>query len=182
MPYRVLSHDHYPYFVTCTIGEWLPIFKEACYQKIVLDALAFIRESKHTQLNAFVLMSSHLHAVLWPEEKINLSDVLRDFKRFTSRAISAQANLSKDSQLISKFTNNREKHRAQDVSQFQVWQDGFHPEAIFTEDFARQKIDYIHMNPVKAGLVSRPEDWPFSSARAYILGDVTSPPVDLLGA
>jgi REP element-mobilizing transposase RayT len=181
MPYRVLSHDHYPYFVTCTIVEWLPIFKEACYQKIVLDALTFIIEHKHTQLNAFVIMSSHLHAVLWPEDQINLSDVLRDFKRFTSKAISAQASLAKDLDLLKKFASNREKHRAQDVSQFQVWQDGFHPEAIFTEDFARQKIDYIHMNPVKAGLVSRPEDWPFSSARAYLLGDVTSPPVDLLG-
>lgn len=182
MSYRVLAADNYPYFVTCTTVEWLPIFKEDCHQKIVLDALAFIRERKHTQLNAFVLMPSHLHAVLWPEEKVNLSDVLRDFKRFTSRAISRQASLSKDMDLIKKFTSNREKHRAQDVSQFQVWQDGFQPEAIFTEDFARQKIGYIHMNPVKGGLVSRPEDWPYSSARAYLFGDVTSPPVQLLGA
>jgi REP element-mobilizing transposase RayT len=127
-------------------------------------------------------LPSHLHAVLWPEEKINLSDDLRDFNRFTSRAISSQAILAKDTDLIKKFTSNREKHRSEDVSQFQVWQDGFHPEAIFTEDFARQKIDYIHMNPVKAGLVSRPEDWPLSSARAYLLGDVTFPPVELLGA
>jgi putative transposase len=157
--------------------EWLPIFEKECYQKIVLDSLSFIRDHKHIQLNAFILMPSHLHAIFWPEDKINLSDILRDFKRFTSRAISAEAKLENDNELLEKFTSNR----AQDVSQYQVWQDGFHPEVIFTEDFARQKVDYIHMNPVKKGLVSRPEDWPLSSARAYLFGEVTSPLVDLLG-
>ena len=65
-------------------------------------------------------------------------------------------------------------------SEYQVWQEGSHPEAIYSDDFARQKIEYIHNNPVKAGLVSKAEDWPYSSARAYLLGEQTYPPTDIM--
>ena len=63
---------------------------------------------------------------------------------------------------------------------YQVWQEGSHPEAIFTEKFAKQKMDDIHMNPVKAGMVKVAQEWPYSSTRAYILGEETYPQVDLL--
>jgi putative transposase len=52
-------------------------------------------------------------------------------------------------------------------SQHQVWQEGFHPKEIITEEMLRQKLDYIHHNPVRLGLVDRPEDWRYSSARDY---------------
>ena len=65
-------------------------------------------------------------------------------------------------------------------SQFQVWQESSHPEAIYSDDFARQKIEYIHFNPVKAGLATKPEDWPHSSARAYLLRQPTYPPTDIM--
>jgi REP element-mobilizing transposase RayT len=78
------------------------------------------------------------------------------------------------------FEKARSENRSQDVSQYQVWQEGSHPEAIFTEKFARQKLDYIHMNPVRAGLVEAPEQWLYSSARAYYLGEKTYPPTDIL--
>lgn len=71
-------------------------------------------------------------------------------------------------------------NRAQDMSQYQVWQEGSHAEAIFSERFARQKIDYIHLNPVRAGMVRSAEEWPYSSASAYLLGEETYPPTDLL--
>ena len=180
MSYRVLADGHYPYFITCTIVEWLPIFKEECYQKIVLDALAFIRERKHTQLNAFVLMPSHLHAVLWPEDNINLSDVLRDFKRFTSRSISSLAQTRGDQDYLGQFATARKSGRERGTSDYQVWEDGSHPEAIYGDDFARQKIEYIHNNPVKAGLVSKAEDWLYSSAKAYLAGGQTYPPTDIM--
>ncbi len=82
--------------------------------------------------------------------------------------------------MILRFKNARKENRAQDVSTYQVWQEGSHPEAIFTEKFAKQKIDYIHLNPVRAGLVQAAHEWPFSSARAYYLGEETYPPTDLL--
>ena len=178
--YRVFTDKHYAYFVTWTIVSWLPLFGEPAYRKIVLDSLDYLRTHKHTQLNAFVVMTTHVHTVLWPDDGINLSDVIRDFKRFTSREISSEANRRGDHKLVRVFRRSRLTNRAQDTSQYQVWQEGSHPEAVFSERFARQKIDYIHLNPVRAGMVGSAEEWPYSSARAYLLGEETDPPTDLL--
>ncbi|RIK28892.1 MAG: transposase [Anaerolineae bacterium] len=178
--YRVFTDLHYAYFATWTLVEWIHLFDKELYRQIILDSLNYLRIEKKTQLNAFVIMSSHLHTVLWPEIGISLSDVTRDFKRFTSRKISQEAEKQGATDVIKVFKKARKENRAQDVSEYQVWQEGSHPEAIFTEKFARQKIDYIHMNPVKAGLVKTPEQWQYSSARAYLLGEETYPPTDIL--
>jgi REP element-mobilizing transposase RayT len=178
--YRVFTDRHYAYFVTGTVVEWLPLFAESAYRQIILDALNYLRTNKRTQLNAFVVMSTHVHAILWPEDEINLSNVTRDFKRFTSREISREAKRQGTEEFIRIFENARKENRAQDVSSYQVWQEGSHPEAIFTEKFARQKMDYIHLNPVRAGMVKTADEWRYSSARAYLLGEETYPPTDLL--
>ena len=178
--YRVFTEQHYAYFVTWTIVDWLRLLNKEPYRKIVLDALNYLRTNKSTQLNAFVVMPTHLHAVLWPKIGISLSDVTRDFKRFTSREISREANRQNAKEFIDVFKRARNENRAQDISTYQVWREGSHQEAIFTETFARQKIDYIHLNPVRAGLVKTAEEWHFSSATAYLLGEETYPPTDLL--
>lgn len=178
--YRVFTDKNFPYFVTWTIVDSLPVFARAAYRQIILDSLNYLRTSKRTELNAFVIMSTHAHAILWPDDGINLSDVTRDFKRFTSRKISQLAEQTDAKQLLSSFKNARRENRAQDISTYQVWQEGSHPEAIFTEKFARQKLDYIHLNPIRAGLTKTADEWPYSSARAYLLGEETYPPTDLL--
>ncbi|MCI0549964.1 MAG: transposase [Anaerolineae bacterium] len=137
--YQVFSDKHYAYFVTWTLVDWLHLFDKAPYRQIVLDSLNYLRTEKKTQLNAFVIMSSHVHAILWPEIGIKLSDVTRDFKRFTSRKISQEAERQNAIEILKVFEKARSENRAQDVSRYQVWQEGSHPEAIFTEKFARQK-------------------------------------------
>jgi REP element-mobilizing transposase RayT len=178
--YRVFTDKHYAYFVTWTVVNWLPILSESRYREIILDSLNYLRTNKHTQLNAFVVMSSHIHAILRPDDGVSLSDVTRDFKRYTSREISREAQRQDKKELLLSFSNARKENRAQDVSNYQVWQEGSHPEAIFTEKFARQKMDYIHLNPVRAGMVKTADEWPYSSARAYSLGKEMYPPIDLL--
>jgi len=178
--YLVFTDQDYAYFVTWSLVGWLHLFDKNPYRQIILEALNYLRVKKRTQLNAFVIMSSHVHAILWPEIGVNLSDVTRDFKRFTSREISKHAEYENSRGLIKVFEKARSENRAQAVSTYQVWQEGSHPEAIFTQKFARQKMDYIHMNPVKAGLVETPDQWQYSSARAYLLGEETYPPTDLL--
>jgi putative transposase len=178
--FKVIRSENYAYFVTCTVVEHSPLFADPQYAKIILDSLAFIREHKNIRLNAFVLMSTHIHAVLWPYVGINLSDVLRDFKRFTSRSISRLARTRNDQSNLDQFVFSRLSGRNDSSSDYQVWQDGSHPEAIYSDDFARQKIEYIHFNPVKAGLVSKAEDWPYSSARAYLFREPTYPPTDIM--
>ena len=178
--YRIFTGQNYAYFVTWTLVEWVPLFSEANYRQIVLDALEYLRTNKKTQLNAFVIMSTHAHAILWPDQGIDLSDVIRDFKRYTSRAISSEAIRQNAREIIETFEKARNENRAQEISKYQVWQEGSHPEAIFTEKFARQKMDYIHVNPVRAGIVKTADEWLYSSARAYLLGEMTYPITDIL--
>ena len=52
-----------------------------------------------------------------------------------------------------------------------VWQDEFHPEAITSEKWFRQKMEYMHNNPVRKGFVEKPEDWKYSSARNWLCED-----------
>jgi len=178
--YKVFTDKHYAYFVTWTLVDWLHLFDKDPYRRIIMDSLNYLRVEKKTQLNAYVIMPSHIHAILWPEIEINLSDVTRDFKRFTSRKISKEAEMQGATEILNIFKRARSENRAQDVSTYQVWQEGSHPEAIVTEKFARQKLDYIHMNPVRAGLVQTADQWVYSSARAYLLGEQTYPITDLL--
>jgi REP element-mobilizing transposase RayT len=83
--YRVFTDKNYLYFITWPIVDWLPIFAEPAYRQLILDSLNYLRTSKKTELNAFEIMLSHVHVILWPDDGIHLSDVIRDFKRFTSR-------------------------------------------------------------------------------------------------
>ena len=56
-------------------------------------------------------------------------------------------------------------------SQRKVWQDSYWDKNIYSERFLRQKLSYVHRNPLRAGLVEQPEDYPYSSYRDYALGD-----------
>jgi REP element-mobilizing transposase RayT len=87
-----------------------------CPAVALLDSFAHLRTAKRTQLNAFVVTPTHLHAILWPEEDVNPPDVLRDFKRFTSRSTSKEASRLGNRELLDLFAAARQQGRAQDVS------------------------------------------------------------------
>lgn len=65
-------------------------------------------------------------------------------------------------------------------NRYKVWQEGYHPIAIDTDDFFQQKLDYLHENPVRKGFVEKPEYWRYSSARNYLFDDHSILPVECL--
>ncbi|MCX5889380.1 MAG: transposase [Deltaproteobacteria bacterium] len=152
-----------PHFITCTIVGWLPVFTRQRYLDIITASLTFCRQQKGLRLHAYVILDNHLHLVVSSD---NLSQVIRDFKRHTAKEIQAVARQDDKLWLLKQFEFFKGGHKGE--SQHQVWQEGFHPQAITTEDMLRQKLDYIHYNPVRSGLVDRPEDWRHSSARNYL--------------
>jgi putative transposase len=152
-----------PHFITCTIVGWLPVFTRPRYLDIVTSSLTFCRQQKGLRLYAFVILDNHLHLLVSSD---NLSQVIRDFKRHTAKEILAAARQEDKQWLLKQFEFFKSLHKGK--SQHQVWQEGFHPQAITTEDMLRQKLDYIHYNPVRLGLVESPEDWRYSSARNYL--------------
>ena len=160
--YKIVEPES-PHFITCTIVGWLPVFTRANYLEIITASLTFSRQQKGLRLHAYVILDNHLHLVVSSD---GLSQLIRDFKRHTAKEILAVARQENKLWLLKQFEFFKSMHK--DNSQHQVWQEGFHPQAIATEDMLRQKLDYIHYNPVKLGLVDRPEDWRYSSARNYL--------------
>ena len=99
-----------------------------------------------------------------------LADIIRDFKSYTAKRLIARLEQDQKTWVLNQLRYY--KQPAKSRSDYQVWQEGFHPQQIVSEEMLRQKIDYLHHNPVRAGMVGRPEDWVYSSAGHYAGGDI----------
>jgi len=153
------------YFITSSIIENIPIFLNETMFNILKESFKFCRKEKGLKLYAYVIMDNHFHSIVSNE---NLISIIRDMKRFTAKRIIETIKLMKSSWLINQIEYWKKEHKRD--SQFQVWQEGYHPQQILNEEMLLQKIEYIHYNPVKRGFVEKPEDWKYSSARNF-MGD-----------
>jgi hypothetical protein len=89
-----------------------------------------------------------------------------DFKSFTARRIIDYLREQGAKTLLQELEFYKLRHRG-DSQQYQLWQEGSHPQLIQGEEMLRQKIEYMHNNPVKQGYVDDPIHWRYSSARNY---------------
>ena len=114
-------------------------------------------------------MSNHIHLLVQAKQE-NLSDILRDFKKFTSqtilRTLEESKNESRKNWMLWLFKETDENKKVS----YQFWQPDNHPELCYQLSFMWQKLHYIHNNPIKAGIVSKPEEYIFSSAADYMFG------------
>jgi REP element-mobilizing transposase RayT len=152
-----------PHFLTCTIVGWLPVFTRAEAAQAVLDSWRFLHDRGRLALLGYVILENHLHFIASAED---LSKEVGDFKTFTARAILDVLEYRGDRALLGEFRGRKPAHRVD--RSFQVWQEGSHPKEIADEGMLRQKLEYIHDNPVRRGYVDRPEHWRYSSARNYL--------------
>ncbi|WP_162428664.1 REP-associated tyrosine transposase [Pontibacter pudoricolor] len=156
------------YFLTMTVVDWVDIFTKPVYKHIIVDAFKFCQEKKGLELYAWVLMSNHLHLIAAAEEGRNLSDILRDFKGFTSRKIVATIQEEPESRkqwLLHRFEFSAKLNPK--VRHYKLWQDGNEAKELISNEFIDQKLDYIHQNPVRAEWVDEPEHYRYSSAKNY---------------
>ena len=165
--YKVRNPDGI-YFVTTTVIDWVDIFTRPIYKQIVVDSLNYCIAKKGLKVYAWVIMSNHIHLIVSAEEGVLLENIMRDFKRFTSKKLFESMNEFSESRrawLIKKFVFAGE--RIQRNSEFKIWKDGFHPIELNTNELMAQKMDYIHQNPVKDEIVILPEHYVYSSAVDY---------------
>jgi REP element-mobilizing transposase RayT len=90
---------------------------------------------------------------------------VKEFKSFTARAVIEYLEGRTAVHLLAKLNNAKLHHKTR--SEYQVWQEGSHPEQIHSEKMLLQKIDYIHNNPVRRGYVDEPKHWRYFSSRDY---------------
>lgn len=161
--------DEYAYFLTMTVVNWIDVFTRPVYKHIIVDALKYNQENKGLILYAWCLMSNHLHLIAEADNGYHLSDILRDFKKFTSKAIVSEINdnpqESRKKWMLSEFEFAGRYNS--NIKNYKFWQDGNEAKEIHSTAFLEQKLEYIHENPVKAELVENAEEYIHSSAKNY---------------
>ncbi|MGA2297041.1 MAG: transposase [FCB group bacterium] len=154
------------YFITSSIVDWCEIFISQKYFDILINALSYKRTESNLKLYAYVFMKNHIHLIISCE---NIIKFVKEYKSYTAHEIIKQLKLENEIDTLEKFKLSKKSYK--EDSNYQVWQEGFHPELIYSMEIFRQKAEYIHNNPVLKGYVLKAEDWKYSSASNYILGE-----------
>lgn len=163
MTFDSLHDPNHLYFITATLCGWKRLFENPTYSKIVLDSLTWLRREKRMLLFAFVLMPSHLHAIVKPVGR-SIGKLLDDFGSFTAHAILNQLRQDSERELLAFFSSQRRDKR----HKHSIWQD-IQAKNVFSIKFLNQKMEYIHNNPVDKDwkLVEDRADYRYSSACFY---------------
>lgn len=151
-----------PHFLTCTVVEWLPAFARPEVVEIVFNSWRFLQQKQRLVLYGYVILENHLHLIA---SSSDLSKEIGDFKSFTARQIIDFMKLRGERDFLRQLEMHKERHKTDRTYQF--WQEGSHPQEIVSDEMMWQKLEYIHLNPVKRGYVDEAIHWRYSSARNY---------------
>ncbi len=150
------------YFVSFAVQGWVDIFTRNEYKDILIENLEYCQKNKGLVIFAWCIMTNHVHLLMMSEEGFMLQDILRDFKKFTSKAI------------IKAIKENPQESRKEWLQEqfktsngFRFWRSDNKPVELWTNSVIDQKLNYIHQNPVEEGFVVRPEHYLYSSACNY---------------
>ncbi len=147
-------------FITITCLEWKHILKEDRFKDIIIDSLSFLCRAKRINLYSFVIMSNHFHLIWQMIGDHKREEVQRDFLKYTGQQI--LKHLRNENSELQKELLVQAKDR-----KYQVWQRNSLGVPLWSPGVFNQKLEYIHYNPVKAGLCKHPEDYRYSSACFY---------------
>ena len=153
----------WPHYFTATIHNWDSLLKQDDYKDIIIDCLSFLVNDNRVEVNAFVIMSNHVHIIWQPLQQYTLTQIQTSFMVYTAKSIKKKL-LEKNPDLLKGHKVNK-YDRA-----YQIWKREPLSVELFTEKVFIQKLEYIHQNPVMAGLANFAEEYHYSSAKFYELG------------
>jgi len=164
--YQIKEQDKL-YYLTLQVVYWLDIFTRKRYRDIIIDSFKYSQENKNLDIFAYVIMSNHIHIIARSSSE-NLSQIIGDIKKFTSKQIIKSITEEPESRrewLLFMFKRAAKKHKRNKT--YQLWTHENHAIHLYSEKFIKERLMYIHNNPVKAGIVEHPEEYLYSSARNY---------------
>ncbi len=151
---------HYSQFFTATIYEWNHLLSDDNHKNIIVYSLRFLVTDKRIELNAFIIMSNHIHLIWQSLPRFTPSEIQASFMKFTAQQLKRSL-IKNDVETLSAFKVNKYDR------EYQIWKREPLSIELISEDLFKQKLEYIHYNPVKAGLCEVPEDYYYSSAKFY---------------
>ncbi len=153
------------YFITLTVSGWIDLFSRSRYKDILINNLEYCRKRESLEIFAYVIMTNHLH-MLARRLDADLNELLGRFKSFTSKEmlkeIQENPQESRREWLLHQFKFYAQKNVQ--YSQYHLWQYQNHPTSIYSTEIFHQKMNYIHQNPVRAGIVTDPSFYLYCSA------------------
>jgi len=150
-------------FFTATVLEWKCLLVKDLYKDIILNSLHFLVENNKVYVHAFVIIKNHIH-ILWSIRAPNTQeDVQHDFLSYTAHAIIKDLKIN-DSVFLEEFKVNTSDRK------YQIWERNPLTIDLWDEAALIPKLNYIHNNPVKAGLCGVPKEYKYSSATFHETG------------
>ena len=178
--YKV-GEDAIPHFVTFSVVGWIDVFSREHYKELFIESLKYCQENKGMVLHAWVIMTNHVHLIISSNSN-KIESIVRDLKKYTSKQIikAIQENNieSRKEWMLNIFSytgknNNNNK-------EFQFWKQDYHPIELNSAEKIKQRLDYLHENPVRSGLVWEPWHYKYSSAIDYYTNEHGLLKVELL--
>jgi REP element-mobilizing transposase RayT len=151
----IIRDQALPHFITATVVDWIDVFTRKKYRDTAIDCLDYCITNKAMVLYGYVIMSNHIHLIVQSSDG-KLSDLIRDFKKFIATKILEEIQIEPESRrewMLERFKLATESHSRN--KNYQFWHYGNHPEEVYTNQFMWSKLDYIHLNPVRAGIVEK---------------------------
>ena len=175
---KILLPDTWPQLITATISQWRPLLQNNKYKDILVDSLRFLVNENRIILDGFVIMSNDMHGIWQAVSQISpagdnsrpglhgqrpLQNVQQSFMKFTAQQIKFDLIKNDPKQLELYKVNAHDRH-------YHFWKRRSLGIELFSPAVFQQKLDYIHNNPVRAGLCDVPENYYYSSAKFYQTG------------
>ena len=158
---RVYDEPGHLHFVTFSCDRRRRLLNQDRCKRIVISHLERTRAQFAGRCIGFVVMPEHVHVLIGFDRQGSLSLFKQEWKRQSSLAIT---------EYFRKRSNPVLEHLRRPEGGYRVWTPKQYDFNVFSEEKALEKLEYMHNNPVNRGLVEKPEDWDFGSARWYARG------------
>ena len=161
------------YFITFTCHQWLPLIAQTNSYDLVNNWFDHLKGKGH-YLSGFVIMSNHVHALIaFRNTGQSINTIIGNGKRFIAYEIIKRLKKQKEDKLLHRLHLSVEAKDLERNKKHEVWEDSFDWKECRTNEYMRQKLDYMHDNPCKGkwDLAQAPIDYEHSSAKFYITGE-----------
>lgn len=174
------NDNSYVHFTTTATYKNRPYFRDEEFCRILLEELELYSKKCGFTLIGYVIMPDHMHLLLWWDRgeklELSISKIMQGVKGVTARRIidlmvgngleqMLQPTPMRQEQMPSLTQKSAKSHRRN--LRYRLWQRGFYDFNIYSEEKLLEKLNYVHHNPVRAGLVLSPSDYKWSSYRLY---------------
>ena len=160
----MLYSRRYPDYTTITCLEWNPILENDRNKDIIINSLRYLTNEERVVVYGFVIMQNHFHLLWQIMGEHELDEVQRDFLKYTGQQILKIFRNEASSILKDLLVEAKDR-------KYQVWERNSLSIPLWTPKVLIQKLEYIHNNPIRAGLCRYPEEYKYSSARFYLCNE-----------